>query len=448
MADDAKTLKLLIEMGVIGKDDVKAANDLLAETNQGTEKLAVTHRELHQILHLIAREAGPEAAAILGTIGAASGGGLMIGVMAARELFTALKQIQEEAAKAQEAVRKTFVETLTGAEDAHDAIIKLGEESEKFWTKLAQHQAGETAKSGFAAVLQDIKNATTEATKLISEMEKAGLITKEGAEAKTAGIEAGGIAKENQARAYREAALEMSLDALTKQLAISQAASTGAGHEGYLTDLAQAKKDLDAAKAAFEAGKSFMPQSGLLAGTLGFDQKNSAAYGGDATKYKEAFAAELNVMLAKIQAAEKHDADVAAHESLLQTKISALTEEIDKLHEQIAAGTADIAKIQTEQSQGAATDDFGKAKSTADKLAGGGSVSAGDAQYLILLEQAITGKKQTLETAVRLIELQSKSSDTAANILTLHAGTIQQVQKRLDDLEKRATNTNRKGTTG
>lgn len=40
MADSDKILKLLIEVGVIGQDDAKAANDLLEQTKKGTENLA------------------------------------------------------------------------------------------------------------------------------------------------------------------------------------------------------------------------------------------------------------------------------------------------------------------------------------------------------------------------------------------------------------------------
>ena len=66
MADADKTLELLIKLGVVGKADVEAANDLLLKTtktsnealDESTEKWKSSRREIREVGNEIGRVTG------------------------------------------------------------------------------------------------------------------------------------------------------------------------------------------------------------------------------------------------------------------------------------------------------------------------------------------------------------------------------------------------------
>ena len=64
------------------------------------EKLGISNKALRAILHLIGHEAGPAAGAAVAALGAAGGGGIMMAVMAAKELFEWLHNIKDASSDA------------------------------------------------------------------------------------------------------------------------------------------------------------------------------------------------------------------------------------------------------------------------------------------------------------------------------------------------------------
>ena len=64
------------------------------------EKLGISNKALRAILHLIGHEAGPAAGAAVAALGAAGGGGIMMAVMAAKELFQWLHNIKDASSDA------------------------------------------------------------------------------------------------------------------------------------------------------------------------------------------------------------------------------------------------------------------------------------------------------------------------------------------------------------
>ena len=66
----------------------------------------------------------------------------------------------------------------------------------------------------------------------------------------------------------------------------------------------------------------------------------------------------------------------------------------------------------------------------------GGSLTTGQQQYIVVLEQSITGHKQTLDQAARLIIAQSKNIDVAVQLLENAHGRISVVDQKLKKLEQ------------
>ncbi len=78
---------------------------------------------------------------------------------------------------------------------------------------------------------------------------------------------------------------------------------------------------------------------------------------------------------------------------------------------------------------------FATGKSIADTAQRGGKVNDDQAQYLITLEQSITGQKQTFASAVALIEAQSANHEFMAQLLANSMMRIAAVSQRLSQLE-------------
>lgn len=117
--------------------DVSKATDGLSDaTKEGTkeaEKFELSHRAIHQILHLISHESGPEFGAVLSGAMAAGTGGVMILIMAVRELFEwlhkareAANELRQEAADVQaniwDSQRQAIVDAAKAAQDYRDAL--------------------------------------------------------------------------------------------------------------------------------------------------------------------------------------------------------------------------------------------------------------------------------------------------------------------------------------
>ena len=160
MADTDKTLKLLIDMGVIGMDDAQAANDLLAEAKTGTEKLAdvektaagstekleINHRALHQIMHLIGKETAPElghalTGALYGPIGIALAVGYAFeGIR--NHIADTNKELDEMGKKAAEAYASVKTNLFDAIRDEEFSTEKV----DKFFKKI-EDDAGNAQKA-------------------------------------------------------------------------------------------------------------------------------------------------------------------------------------------------------------------------------------------------------------------------------------------------------------
>ena len=181
MSDTDKTLKLLIEMGVVGQADVQAANDLLRDTTKATndagnaahdlsdkengaadsaEKLHLNHRALHQIMHLIGNETAPGLGrALTGALYGPLGWALAFGyaMEALRENIaktnTELDAMGERAAEAFSNVKANLFDALRNEEFSTEKVDKffrhLGEQSDaakkKIEDALALFRAEKTA---------------------------------------------------------------------------------------------------------------------------------------------------------------------------------------------------------------------------------------------------------------------------------------------------------------
>lgn len=84
---------------------------------------------------------------------------------------------------------------------------------------------------------------------------------------------------------------------------------------------------------------------------------------------------------------------------------------------------------------------FATGKSIADSAMGGGKVNEAQQQFLVVLEQSVTGHKLTFEQAARLIEMQTKNSELTTQLLGHAQGRIEACESRLRSLEGQMRNT-------
>src|SRR4051794_6592263 len=83
-------------------DLTKTTENLGKTTQEGTkhaEKFELSHRAIHQILHLIARESGPAMGGAVAGAAALGTGNVLLMIMAVKELFEWIKKSQEAAAE-------------------------------------------------------------------------------------------------------------------------------------------------------------------------------------------------------------------------------------------------------------------------------------------------------------------------------------------------------------
>lgn len=130
MANSDETLEILIQLGVVGREDVEAAQRLIkesgtaaSETGKEAQKLGEAHEEaakhaehsglshhaLHQILHLISHESGPGVGAAMAGIAAASQGSMLIAIMAVKGLFEWLERVKKAAEEAAQVKAQAWI---------------------------------------------------------------------------------------------------------------------------------------------------------------------------------------------------------------------------------------------------------------------------------------------------------------------------------------------------
>ena len=434
MADDTKSLEIQILTKYFGEGAAKAlvdqqklaatvgtGSDVTGKLKTATEELGEAqktgaghanilhenHQALHKILHLIAKESGPQAGFALAAIGSAGGGGVMLAVMAAGLLVESLKQAHEATEKLNEKAREAFVAIQNESAAAAKSIDATGEAMDKFWQGLSRKTAVNQVKTDFDEMLQRIKDVATAA-------EASGFISKE---------QAGQFVshREFEAKGMRAAELEEAVRGLTIQLKELQAKMTGGDALKQQIAIESAKADLENAKNAIKLGEGYSPKSSILPG--GFSPLHSGYRGDTANEQQLNYLAEAGAavhrMEEKIKSAEANN-PTKEHAELLQNTITRMSDEAARLR-------GDNTKTVTSE----ATSDF----FTGAKIAQNpGAATAEQKQFLIVLEQTITGHKQSWTEAVRLMNLQSTNVDTATVLVANMAGKIAQVQRRLDQL--------------
>ena len=383
------------------------------------EHMHINHRALHQILHLIGHVAGPEAgAAVAGLSAVAAGGGIMSGVMAARLLMESFKQIKEEAEKAQEAIRQTFADTITNAQEAETAVKNTGVAIDDFWKNLDNKAAQERVKSAFAAQLQQFKDMAAVAEKL-------GLIGKDQGEKFTENRTV--AAEEERAKALNE-----SVKALTASLEAWKARITGDATKADMEETAKLKHDLAAVKDAYEKKERFFPESGVgkASGATLHAENDAIAYStvyfggiddaGRAKRQKD-FETISDAIAKEISARETNVKKQDEHTKLLESTIERMTTEAQQLGD--SSG-------KTRNKQG--TEDFSTGLTYANK---GTSATPNEQMFLRAVEEQITGRNLTFDQAAALIKAQTANINTSIKILELHANEVYKIQQRLDYLE-------------
>ena len=159
MADSDKTLKLLIELGVIGKEDAQAAADLLKETGNKADVssdkfagLGKNARALHSALHLIGHESGPAVGAAVSAAAALMTGGIFTAVFAVRELFNWFGALQK---KAEDFRERQAAAWLSAEQGAYDASTAADDYNQKLATAMTK---ADGLKTTFDSQKRPLKN--------------------------------------------------------------------------------------------------------------------------------------------------------------------------------------------------------------------------------------------------------------------------------------------------
>jgi len=141
MSEEDNKLSILIEILTkeVGSqrakeilDEAKAATD---KNTEATDKLGLSHRSLHGILHLIGSQAGPAAGAAVAGATALMTGGMFAAIYAVKELFEWFQRMREKAEEFREQQANLWLAAQQGAQDAtkdaHDFAEKMNEAGTK-----------------------------------------------------------------------------------------------------------------------------------------------------------------------------------------------------------------------------------------------------------------------------------------------------------------------------
>jgi hypothetical protein len=356
------------------------------------DKMHISHRALHQILHLIGHVAGPEAGAALAGVGAAAmgSGGIMMAVMAVRELYQAFAEAKKQAEELKNKSAEAMAEVAKQADEATTKMNDAAKSVEDFWKGLNNKEAIAAVHEAFAAQLQQFSDIAAAAEKL-------GLI----------GKDQGSKFVENndiKTKEERAAALEGSIAKLTEILGkISGDSEDAVKHrfsirsdEKALTDM---KERLALSKVMAESGNG---------------QEKENAKGDVITLQNSVDAMQRNYDLRL-----KQDTDKTKE---LEETISRMTEEARTLRDSTS-------KKRMEQG----TNDYATGLTYANKGAG---ATPNEQMFVQALEKQITGKNMTFDKAAALIKMQTANIETTVKILELHAKEVSKIQLRLDWLEQ------------
>lgn len=400
-----------------GTNKFTKANDGSKESATGSEnaieKLGLSHHELHKILHLIGTVSGPGVAAGLSGIAAAGGGGLGIVLLAGQQVVELFKQMREEADKFKEKAREAFVETGKQAEEAQKTIDAAKISIDNFFDALDRKRAATDSQNNVNADLQRIKDIG-EAAK------KAGFVDEAGAAQYVQ-------QQTDEYKMKRAGRQDQNTDALTDQLKTLRdqlnAPQTKAGEQ----DLIAMKADLEKLREDFAKNELFRPTSATAMNTIGILPADTSGTARSGEIHKTSFEQMQSSLEKQIHDREEENRKLEEHIKLLESEIERRTGDSQGLKSDVNKDRAGIAAT-----------DFTTGKGIADILKKGGSVAASDAQFLVVLEQAITGKKLTLAHAVSLIQAQSQSDATIISILDTHKDNIAAVNTRLQQLKRQS----------
>lgn len=314
MADSDKTLKLLIELGVIGKEDAQAAKQLLeettktsanlademgvvnvstqdvnkalTETGESAEKFNLHGREMHEVFHHL-NAILPDLGTGLKALVNPEVGGLLLGI----ELFQQLTEHLKKMAEVQKAIRENqidFYRIVTGADqlkEANDALAELADTADRAGhsvqnlitasEKLKQSTEDYTASINRQTQSQDalLKKQQEVALAKVRAAEALGAITPEQAAEQEAKIR--GQSTQAESTAQRNAEI-IEIDRLKQELSqqteIQKNAKDHQVDNENATDHAQlnenfAKKSYDDAKSEVEKHSKFLADNiGQLTG--------------------------------------------------------------------------------------------------------------------------------------------------------------------------------------
>lgn len=501
MADSDNTLKLLIELGVIGQADAEAANKLLEESKAATaglseeakrsqqplsqlednlkkggraaEEAALSHRELKTGLLDIGNIAAPGAGRALMKLSMDP----IDAALALVDVYEMVRKKIEEVDKQEEELNaKELATHLANIASVTKAWDDARQGSEKY--AIAVKAAGQD-KDPASTRLKEIKEISAAQTEsILKEIEMLGQL-------RVARLKANGGSPDEIAKAeqdtkdaetrVKDAAANRSLDQIQKDIDArkerqSDFDSTAAAEQNRVAradiavdsakaNLATASPEnvkmasdaLDAAQAAWDKIKDLPDTITTTFGTMlnpdkpngGKTEKaNLDAAQGEEERLKKA--AELATAQLAAANAEKIAADAALAKVNLagesnKAKIREETEEV-KIGRAVQAekekGEAEAAAIQAQiTATKTAGKDFATGQGIASTAEHGGNVSDSQAQYLITLEQSITGQRRTFASAVKLIEAQSANHAVMESVLDNAMQRISTMSQRLSQLE-------------
>jgi hypothetical protein len=430
MADSDKNTKVNVVIDVTGKDKLEAAykdiaatgeaakkSNILAGTEAGAGNAAAAAKEDGEAMKLLFGQINklvPELGEALEAGFAGRLAPVILTVMAVHELIETLGQMDEALEQAQARSRETFAEVVKDAESASERIKKSTKSIDDFFDALNRKLGQKDVQNDFAAELQRIKETGDAAV-------KNGLADRDQADQFI-------DTKTQQVKVKRAEGLDLSVESLSKQLETLKAAGSGDETKKKEEELQALRRDQANLREAFKAGQLFRPES-VAKNTIGVLADNTLKSPENEAKRTANFAmmeAEINRLITQ---REEGKTKLEEHVKLLEKTIERMATEAQGLKFEVNKGQVTTA-----------TEDFSRGRSIANNALKTGSINVNDGNYIVTLEQAITGHKVTLQQAIALIQAQSKSMDTASQVLETHQEQIIAVDAKLKQLQEQAKN--------
>jgi len=161
----------------------------------------------------------------------------------------------------------------------------------------------------------------------------------------------------------------------------------------------------------------------------------------------------LKAMVAK-DSAEKvsrdsADKSVVSDASAAEAELKAARQKLDQLNSRVddqqgkyfegIRHRGALGKLRNEESAIQSRSRFmDEAKSLADIAGSGGHLDPNSQQFLVVLTQAITGQRQTFESAIKIVQQATGQGETQARVLVQYGSRLDAVSQRLAQLESRS----------